>query len=75
MRCSYRRAGRRGPLAYPNLTDAISELHEAIGVAPYAPVSQSLVRQFARDHLGIDLDHLIGDEEDAADGPGISEEE
>lgn len=77
MRCSQTQRRRvHAPDARATLTNAVSELHEAIGAAPYAPVSQRLVREFALDYLGIDLTGLIDDSvEDPADGEGTDEEE
>lgn len=73
MRCSHQVQVQRhhAPDAGATLINAVSELHEAIGAAPYAPVSQRLVREFAASYLGIDLTCPIDDSvEDPADGEG-----
>ena len=76
MRCSHQvqRVRQHAPDAGVTLARAAEELHEALGRIPYAPVGQALLRDFAERYLGVDLLHLVGDEEDPADGPGEEED-
>jgi hypothetical protein len=75
MRCNQAQRQHIHSPSAQNLITAVEELHEALGRIPYAPVGQALLRDFAERHLGVDLLHLVSDEEDPADGPGVEEDD